>query len=516
MNKLIKSLQWIDNNLLKILVIGFIFIIPLYPKLPFRMVNYTYVAIRLEDVYMGIVGVIFLIQFLRRKVVIPWKLAALFGLFWLSVFASYLYGYYVMKTVIINQLGFLHSIRRVEYMMIFFVAYTTIKTRKDFELYLQLILTVVGVVSIYGIGQKFWGWPAVQTMNPEYAKGYWLVLDAYARVSSTFAGHYDLAAYLILLMPLTLGYFVHSKNYIYIGIFLLALGTLILTASRASYLSYLIAVSLFLLYTRNFKLLLFVVIATVILTPLSDNLTKRLTRTFQQTKIFVDPVTGEVIVPKDVRVDNLPVGDFGSKIDATKAAQEAKPVVVDKKTEKEAKKQIREQIVKDANDSGTLLTEEQINALVESTFGKQIPVTKYLVDISLSTRFQVEWPRAINAFKKNPILGTGPSSLTEATDGDYLRWLGETGALGTSLFLGILGTIAVMIWKGARKMTKRYSVLFYGFLFGMIGLFINASYIDVFEASKDAYTFWLVAGIFMGSLSLFTKEKASPEKLKID
>ncbi len=515
MNRLIKSLQWIDNNLLKILVIGFIFLIPLYPKLPLKIVNYTYVAIRLEDVYMGIVGVIFLIQFLRKKVIIPWKLAVLFGLFWLSVFVSYLYGYYVHKTVVINQLGFLHSIRRIEYMMIFFVVYTTIKTRRDFAMYLRLILVVLGIVCIYGIGQKFLGWPAVQTMNPEYAKGYWLVLDAYARVSSTFAGHYDLAAYLIFLIPILLGYFLKSKNYLYLGIFLLALGTLILTASRASYISYLIAVSAFLLYTRQFKLLLFVIIATVLLTPLSDTLTKRLSRTFQQTKIFVDPETGQVIVPKDVRVDNLPVGDFGSQIDATKAAQNAKPVVVDKKTATEAKKQIREQIVQEANDTGTFLSEEQINALVESAFGKQIPVTKYLVDISLSTRFQVEWPRAINAFKKNPVLGTGPSSLTEATDGDYLRWLGETGALGTSLFLTILGTISLHMWRSIKVMSRRLSFVYYGFLFGLLGLFINASYIDVFEASKVAYVFWLVAGLFMGSISILTKEKASIEKLKI-
>ena len=31
-------------------------------------------------------------------------------------------------------------------------------------------------------------------------------------------------------------------------------------------------------------------------------------------------------------------------------------------------------------------------------------------------RFNVEWPRAINAFKKNPLIGTGLGSLTLATD----------------------------------------------------------------------------------------------------
>ncbi|MBI2641370.1 hypothetical protein HYW87_02125, partial [Candidatus Roizmanbacteria bacterium] len=40
----------------------------------------------------------------------------------------------------------------------------------------------------------------------------------------------------------------------------------------------------------------------------------------------------------------------------------------------------------------------------------------------------------------------------------------------------------------------------YGFLFGFAGLLLNAGYIDVFEASKVAYTFWTVAGLFIGFL----------------
>jgi hypothetical protein len=167
---------------------GFILLIPLYPKLPLQMINYTYVAIRVEDIYMILIGLVFLIQLLRRKVVIPIKWAIVFGLFWLAVAASFLWGNLVLHTIPYRQLGILHSLRRVEYMMIFFVAYTTIKSKKDFYRYMQIFFGVLAVVCIYGIGQKFLGWPAVQTMNPEYAKGYLLTLDAYARISSTFAG----------------------------------------------------------------------------------------------------------------------------------------------------------------------------------------------------------------------------------------------------------------------------------------------------------------------------------------
>jgi hypothetical protein len=489
--------------------------IPLYPKLPLQMVDYTYIAIRVEDIYVGIMALVFLIQFLRKKVLINWKFALLFGLFWLSVFASYLYGYYVQKTVILSHLGFLHSARRVEYMLIFFVAYSTIRSKRDVMVYLNLIFSVLAVVCVYGIGQKFLGWPAVQTMNPEYAKGYILVLDATARISSTFAGHYDLAAYLIFLMPILLGYFVWSKNKIYFALFILVLATMILTSSRASYLSYLGSIVLFLLAIRKFKLLVVVVIATAILTPFSENLTSRLTRTFQQTKVFVDPITGQVIVPKDVRPDNLPVGDFGSKVNPNAIPTPNKNIKVDAKSQKLAKEQIRESVIAEADSTGTSLTEDEITAMVDKIFSTQIPVEKYLADISLSTRFQVEWPRAVRALKMNPLLGAGPSALGEATDGDYFRWLGEMGLLGTLAFVTILSEIVRKIWKRIRKISKEDGYIYYGFLFGMLGLLVNASYIDVFEASKVAYTFWLLAGIFIGSLPYIgTVKEAVKEKGK--
>jgi hypothetical protein len=43
-------------------------------------------------------------------------------------------------------------------------------------------------------------------------------------------------------------------------------------------------------------------------------------------------------------------------------------------------------------------------------------------------------------------------------------------------------------------------MLYFGFIFGLAGLLINASYIDVFEASKVAFVFWCVAGAIIASL----------------
>ena len=55
-------------------------------------------------------------------------------------------------------------------------------------------------------------------------------------------------------------------------------------------------------------------------------------------------------------------------------------------------------------------------------------------DRSVSIRLNVEWPRAIRAFSKNPLLGTGYSSITLATDNDFLRLLGEVGLVGALAF----------------------------------------------------------------------------------
>jgi hypothetical protein len=207
MQKLGKFLKWIDDNLLKILISFSIFFIPLYPKLPLIDIEYTYIYIRFEDFFIALVYFIFLIQLLRKKVSVPWRFFLLFLSFWLSVFVSFYLGHFVLKTIPVNYIGLLHSLRRIEYMGIFFVAFASVKTKKDFFYYLKLAIFIAFIVSVYGIGQKFFGWPAVQTMNPEYARGYLLFLTPEARISSTFSGHYDLASYLIFLMPIILRHF---------------------------------------------------------------------------------------------------------------------------------------------------------------------------------------------------------------------------------------------------------------------------------------------------------------------
>lgn len=495
MKKLIKSLQWIDNNIIKILLFGFIFIVPLYPKFPIKIVDYTYIAIRAEDFYIGLLVIVFLIQLLRQKIILNTKFIGLFILFWCAIFLSFAFNAYITKFVIYKHLGFLHAARRVEYMIIFFIATSCIKSRKDLIFYLYAVISTLALVCLYGIGQKFMGWPAVQTMNPEFAKGHLLTLTPEARVSSTFAGHYDLAAYLVLLIPISLGVYFYRKNRFIYPLIALAIFVLTLTASRISaFVSYPISITSFLIFSKKFKHLLIVALITALCMFVSRDLIQRVLKTVQIKQIFVNEKTGEVVVPQKITSKELPAGT--AYIAISQAPSENQGVV-----DKLLKDKLLEEIYKEASQENKILTAtEAANLLATRSAGLKSQNT-IVADISFATRLQVEWPRALNALKTNPVLGTGPSSITESTDNDYLRWLGEFGLLGTLSFLYILYSIVLLVWKKTLKMAQNEKYLYYGFLFGMFGLLMNASYIDVFEASKVAYTFWMVSGLFVGSLS---------------
>ncbi|MFN4212743.1 MAG: O-antigen ligase family protein [Microgenomates group bacterium] len=499
MRKLSSWFKWLDDNLVKILVGGFIFLIPLYPKIPLRMINYTYIAIRLEDLYVAFLIAVYVIQLIRGKLKLNKKFFLLFFLYWLAVFLSSLWAVYINKTVSFKHLALLHSLRRIEYMAVFFIASSIIKTKKEFFFYLSLIFLALFFVTFYGIGQKFFGWPAVQTMNPEYAKGYLLYLTPEARISSTFAGHYDLAAYLIFLIPFVWGFYFLRQNFSYLFLFFLSLLTLVFTASRISYSAYLLSTFPFLLFLKKFKHLAFALLLTLVLTFSSQNLTSRFKRTFQVKQIFVNQKTGQVIVPQKITAKELPAGSFYIGLIPNGQTNVATNEV------KLLREKILDEIRTEAKKKGKKLTAEEEELLTASLAARLKPINTFVSDISFATRLQIEWPRAIKAFLKNPILGTGPSSITEATDNDYLRSLGEVGLLGTTLLVIIFYNIIKTIILSFEKIKNKEKPIYLAFLFALFGLLVNAGYIDVFEASKVAFTFWLIAGLFIGSLYQYEK-----------
>jgi uncharacterized membrane protein YeaQ/YmgE (transglycosylase-associated protein family) len=138
-------------------------------------------------------------------------------------------------------------------------------------------------------------------------------------------------------------------------------------------------------------------------------------------------------------------------------------------------------------------------ALAESTASPSPTptISSIINDVSIAIRLNVEWPRAARAIIKNPLLGTGYSSIGLATDNDYLRMLGETGILGTLAFALIffrIGQIIAEAFPFRSKFTGLELAFIVGIIGASLGTFIMATFIDLFEASKFATIFWLLLG----------------------
>ena len=82
-----------------------------------------------------------------------------------------------------------------------FVLYSSIKSKQDVQKILAVMFFTTFAVAFYGFGQRYYYWPVYSTMNREFSKGITLYLTEHARVQSTFAGHYDLGAWLVIILP---------------------------------------------------------------------------------------------------------------------------------------------------------------------------------------------------------------------------------------------------------------------------------------------------------------------------
>jgi O-antigen ligase len=287
----------------------------------------------------------------------------------------------------------------------------------------------------------------------------------------------------------------------------LAILTLIFTASRISFGAFIASITLFGVYTRKWKLLIGTILLTSILMYTNSDMTQRFRDMFQQRQVFENTRTGEEIINQDESKQALPAGSqfirsgTGSSISTnSKALNDYKQELIRKE-------------IDEARKGGRVISQQEAADIVAQKYLNDFKdvVVKNVVagDTSLATRTQVEWPRAWNAFLSNPLLGTGPSSITESTDGDIFRWLGETGLLGAGLFVFILAHLFIHIYKHVLNTRSHDKYLFIGICAGMIALLINATLIDVFEASKVAFTFWTVMGLIIATIDRETRRTVS-------
>ena len=262
-----KLSSWLDHNILFCLSIFLLAFIPLYPKLPLVDILPGYIVrVRLEDFFVAVSALLYGLWWIRGKVNPLKNPLFSFVIAYLAIgFISGISAVFVTKTIPFQFLHIakwgLHWARRIEYVSLLFLLFDAVKTQKQFKMILGILAGVVIAAFVYGFGQKYYQWPVYSTMNREFSKGWRLVLTDHARVPSTFAGHYDLGAYLALALPIVLvmAFFSEERVLRWFGriAFLTGYLLLILTASRASYIAY--AFSIILLFgfmyivTRKWK-----------------------------------------------------------------------------------------------------------------------------------------------------------------------------------------------------------------------------------------------------------------------
>jgi uncharacterized membrane protein len=77
--------------------------------------------------------------------------------------------------------------------------------------------------------------------------------------------------------------------------------------------------------------------------------------------------------------------------------------------------------------------------------------------------------------------------------------------LGVLSFFGIFVFALFTLYKTLPKAKSSMSRSIYiGFMAALVGLLINALYIDIFESSKVAYMVWAFMGIVFGLVHLLT------------
>lgn len=516
-----KLLKWFDDHLLEYLSFALLIFIPLYPKIPIADLLPGYIVrLRIDDLLVAFALAIWLIWVIRKKVrILDNPLLIPIGLYILVGFLSTLSAIFITKTVPMDSLHitklYLHFLRRVEYFSVFFIFFSSIKSLSQIKKYVFVAALVLLAVSLYGFGQKYLYWPAFSTMNREFSKGIKLYLTEHARIISTFGGHYDLAAYLMVVLTLFIPLGLVVKKWAHKLLFLLAslagFWLLILTVSRTSFIAYLVSITLVFallgakkswLWSISRWLVVIIISLGIMLSfgDLSDRFAHVLKLDRFKTSFALRPFKKEP--PKGNNIAYLDV--VGSKSDIppstvkpTTGVQTAQPADVYEN-------------IPEFGSSEALPATLAARPRVYSQAAVQY-------DLSTGIRLDYTWPQAIKGFRRNPLLGSGYSTLTkrniedfteaESTDNDFLRALGETGLLG---FLAFFGIIAWAFWyalKGFAKITDSfYATIVAGLLAAIIGLLVNAIYIDVFEASKVAYTFWIMVAILLATVRL------APEK----
>ncbi|OGG34493.1 hypothetical protein A2363_04815 [Candidatus Gottesmanbacteria bacterium RIFOXYB1_FULL_47_11] len=529
-----KVFVWCKDNIFFLFTLLLLAFIPLYPKLPLVDVVNVWVYIRLEDFVVLFILLWWMVSVGRKPRLLDTHLTLPILVFWCVGALTTIHGILLVfpgLADVFPNVALLSYLRRIEYMSLFFIGYTGMKGKQFFTPFITVLTVSFGLVLVYGIGQRYLGFPAFLTMNEEFAKGMAIQLSPMSRVSSTFAGHYDLAAYLVLILSIMASFVFGYRHWfvktMFFGIVAAGLAVLFMTVSRISLFALFVSLGLVaFMHRRKVVMLLIPVLLMIVgvFFVLSPSLLARYGNTIKEVDVLVDTKTGEPIAhvseaPKEYFEQKVVKQEYFANIASVFTSSPSASIIMPYSYIPARVVLLREPDAPTGEDlpQGTgyiNLSLSPVVRRVQNFYFERKPDPKtgqayvtiingdYLVkraaayDLSFTTRFQGEWPKAIAAFRRNVLFGSGYGSVSLAVDNSYLRMLGEVGALGFVSFFAIFIVFWLYIQKVLPAIDSRPVKSFViGVLSGIAGLFVNAVFIDVFEASKVAFILWLLMGV---------------------
>ena len=191
------------------------------------------------------------------------------GWYWLASAFATLVGYYAGR---VGMYGFFFVVKYLEYFVLFYMIVNQIHDEQAIRRYIKVMLFTCLVVSIVGIAQ----------------------IPSGTRVSAPFEGTdgdpNTFGGYLVLMFSVVLGIFLQVQDRAR-RFRLAVLGCIILvplafTESRSSYLAFMVAIGMFMLFARQKRLLIIVSLVGLTLVPvvLPQNVIQRVMYTFDQAR----------------------------------------------------------------------------------------------------------------------------------------------------------------------------------------------------------------------------------------
>jgi len=407
-------------------------------------------GIRLEDLFYFGFFCVWAFYLLRRK--IKWVKSPInLGFFIYTIVGLLLtfFGLFYLKTITDLPLAMLHTLRRIQYFSFFFFALTLLPSIEESKKVLVSFFDTALIVSGFAFLQFLNLWPLYSPLN--HPTGTFVFFQQLKTVNANFGGHYELAAFYLIVfaLALTLLIFLWGRKEIrnVLGLTLLAsILPFFWTYGRASLAGLLFSI-VALVFVKNKKFLFVPLILGVVFMLLF--LTGQLSRYRNINLSFVKE-------PQTIIESQIP----GGKIE--------------------------------------VLSDPSLTLIKLNWQGFNFQ----LKDPSFTTRI-AKWPAAVEVIKKHPLTGGGYSVFGEGYDNDYLRMIGETGLIGLLAFGFLAGSIVWYLrvcFIIASNRLIGFAAL--GLLIAFLGLLVNALLIDVFESSKVAITFWMLLGVIVKASQL--------------